>query len=99
MTRANEPSAPLVWIEHWPEESTDAGEEAFEPVVSSNYEFTERAPPWGDEDLDLDLDRMCVLMEVDRTAFWLGLVVQVKFGSFGGEFFVYVFRAPSGNGT
>jgi hypothetical protein len=42
--RANELPTPLVWIEHWPKESTDGGEEVFELVVFSSYEVTERAP-------------------------------------------------------
>ena len=42
--RANELPTPLVWIEHWPEECTDAGMETFELVVFSSYEVTERAP-------------------------------------------------------
>jgi hypothetical protein len=33
-----------VWIEHWPEESTDGEEETFELVVFSSYEVEERAP-------------------------------------------------------
>src|ERR671913_1029697 len=41
--RANELPTPLVWIEHWPEESTDGGEETFELVVFSSYEVIERA--------------------------------------------------------
>ena len=45
--RANELPTPLVWIEHWPEESTDGGEETFELVVFSGYEVTERAPYLG----------------------------------------------------
>jgi len=39
---------PLVWIEHWPKESTDGGEETFELVVFSSYEVTERAPYLGE---------------------------------------------------
>jgi hypothetical protein len=39
---------PLVWIEHWPEESTDGREETFDLVVFSNYEVTERAPYLGE---------------------------------------------------
>jgi hypothetical protein len=35
---------PLVWIEHWPKESTDGGAETFELVAFSSYEVTERAP-------------------------------------------------------
>jgi hypothetical protein len=46
--RANELPTPLVWIEHWPEESTDGGAETFELVVFSNYEVVERAPYLGE---------------------------------------------------
>jgi hypothetical protein len=46
--RANELPTPLVWIEHWPEESTDGGEETFELVVFSSYEVVERAPYLGE---------------------------------------------------
>jgi hypothetical protein len=42
--RANELPTPLVWIEHWPEESADGGAETFELVVFSSYEVVERAP-------------------------------------------------------
>jgi hypothetical protein len=45
--RANRLPTPLVWIEHWPEESTDGGAETFELVVFSSYEVTERAPCLG----------------------------------------------------
>jgi hypothetical protein len=45
--RANRLSTPLVWIEHWPEESTE-GQETFELVVFSSYEVTERAPYLGE---------------------------------------------------
>ena len=45
--RANELPIPLVWIEHWPEESTE-GQETFELVVFSSYEVTERAPYLGE---------------------------------------------------
>jgi hypothetical protein len=38
----------LVWIEYWSEESTDGGAEAFELVVFSSYEVTERAPYLGE---------------------------------------------------
>jgi hypothetical protein len=38
----------LVWIEHWPEESTDGGEETFELVVFSSYKVEERAPYLGE---------------------------------------------------
>jgi hypothetical protein len=38
----NELPTPLVWIEHWPEETTE-GEESFDLVVFSGYEVTERA--------------------------------------------------------
>jgi hypothetical protein len=46
--RANELPTPLVWIEHWPKESTDGGEEVFELVVFSSYEVTEKAPYLGE---------------------------------------------------
>jgi hypothetical protein len=45
--RAQELPTPLVWIEHWPEESTDGGAETFELVVFSSYEVMERAPYLG----------------------------------------------------
>jgi hypothetical protein len=44
---ANELPTPLVWIEHWPEQSTE-GHETFELVVFSSYEVTERAPYLGE---------------------------------------------------
>jgi hypothetical protein len=44
---ASEPIIPLVWIEHWPKEST-GGEETFERVVFSSYEVVERAPYLGE---------------------------------------------------
>ncbi len=44
----NKLSTPPVWIEHWPEESTEGGEETFELVVFSSYEVTERAPYLGE---------------------------------------------------
>jgi hypothetical protein len=46
--QANELPTPLVWIEHWPKESTNGGEESFELVVFSSYEVTERAPYLGE---------------------------------------------------
>jgi hypothetical protein len=45
--RANELPTPLVWIEHWPKETTDV-EETFELVVFSSYEVVERAPYLGE---------------------------------------------------
>jgi hypothetical protein len=45
--RANELPTPLVWIEHWPEESTE-GQETFELVVFSSYKVEERAPYLGE---------------------------------------------------
>jgi hypothetical protein len=42
--RTNELPTPLVWVEHWPVESTDGGPERFELIVFSGYEITERAP-------------------------------------------------------
>jgi hypothetical protein len=44
---ANELPTPLVWIEHWPEESTE-GQETFDLVVFSSYEVVERAPYLGE---------------------------------------------------
>jgi hypothetical protein len=41
--QANQLPAPLVWIEHWPKEATDGGEETFELVVFSRYKVEERA--------------------------------------------------------
>jgi hypothetical protein len=45
--RANELPTPLVWIEHWPKETTE-GQETFELVVFSSYELTQRAPYLGE---------------------------------------------------
>ena len=42
--RSHRLPTPLIWIEHWPKESTNGGEETFELVVFSSYEVTERAP-------------------------------------------------------
>jgi hypothetical protein len=46
--QANQLPTPLVWIEHWPKESTEGGEESFELVVFSSYRVTERAPYLGE---------------------------------------------------
>jgi hypothetical protein len=46
--QANELPTPLVWIEHWPEESMGRGEETFDLVVFSSYEVVERAPYLGE---------------------------------------------------
>ena len=46
--QANELSTPLVWIEHWPKEAADGGEETFELVVFSSYKVDERAPYLGE---------------------------------------------------
>jgi hypothetical protein len=45
--QANELPTPLVWIEHWPEESTE-GQETFELVIFSGYKVEERAPYLGE---------------------------------------------------
>ena len=64
--RANELPTPLVWIEHWPKESTDGGEERFELVDFSSYEVMERAPyvgerrAWLEEPTWKPLDRASV---------------------------------------
>jgi hypothetical protein len=42
--RAHELPTPLVWIEHWPEESSGEEEERFDLVVFLSYQVTERAP-------------------------------------------------------
>ena len=46
--RANELPTPLVWIEHWPKESTDRGAETFDLVVFSSYKVIERTPYLGE---------------------------------------------------
>ena len=46
--QANELPTPLVWIEHWPKESSGEGEERFDLVVFSRYQVTERAPYLGE---------------------------------------------------
>jgi len=46
--QANELPTPLVWIEHWPEESTDRGAETFDLVVFYSYQVEERAPYLGE---------------------------------------------------
>jgi len=45
--QANELPTPLVWIEHWPEESTE-GQETFELVVFSSHEVVESAAYLGE---------------------------------------------------
>jgi hypothetical protein len=45
--RANELTTPLVWIEPWPEETTE-GKETFELLVFSSYEVIERTPYLGE---------------------------------------------------
>ena len=49
MIRSHKLPSSLVWIEHWPEESTDGGEETFGLVVFSSYEGTQRALYLGRE--------------------------------------------------
>jgi hypothetical protein len=46
--RSHKLPTPLVWVEHWPEESTDGGEETFELVPFSSYKVEERAPYLGE---------------------------------------------------
>jgi hypothetical protein len=46
--RSHKLPTPLVWVEHWPEESTDGGEETFELVIFSSYKVEERAPYLGE---------------------------------------------------
>jgi hypothetical protein len=63
---------PLVWIEHWPEQNTDGGEETFELVVFSSYKVEERAPYLGETRAWLGdatwkrLDRTTVEVSVGR---------------------------------
>jgi hypothetical protein len=38
----------LVWIEHWPKDTTEGGAETFELVVFSSYKVEERAPYLGE---------------------------------------------------
>jgi hypothetical protein len=45
--RVNELRTPLVWIEHWPKESSE-GQATFDLVVFSIYEVSERAPYLGE---------------------------------------------------
>ena len=45
--RSHELPTPLIWIEHWPKEST-GGAETFELVVFSSYEVEDRAPYLGE---------------------------------------------------
>jgi hypothetical protein len=45
--RAHELPTPLVWIEHWLEETTE-GHETLELVVFSSFEVVERAPYLGE---------------------------------------------------
>jgi hypothetical protein len=69
--RANELPTPLVWIEHWPEESRE-GQESFELVAFSSYEVVERAPylgetrAWIGDATWKGLDRATVEMLVGR---------------------------------
>jgi hypothetical protein len=45
--RSHRLPTPLVWIEHWPKETTE-GHETFELLVFSSYEVVERAPYLGE---------------------------------------------------
>ena len=53
MIRSHRLPTPLVWIEHYPKEATDGGEETFELVVFSSYEIMERAPYLGEMKLTI----------------------------------------------
>jgi hypothetical protein len=46
--RSHRLPTPLVWIEHWPKERADGGEETFELVVFPSYKVEERAPYLGE---------------------------------------------------
>ncbi len=71
--RNNELPTPLVWIEHWPKESTGGGAETFELVVFSSYEIEQRAPYLGETRARIGgatwkrLDRTTVETLVGRT--------------------------------
>jgi hypothetical protein len=45
--RAYRLPTPLVWVEHFPPESTNRETETFDLVIFSTYEITERAPYLG----------------------------------------------------
>jgi len=72
--RAKELPTPLVWIEHWPKESTNGGEETFELVVFSQLRGrSESALSGGGENMDRGaagkpLDRATVEVLVGETA-------------------------------
>jgi hypothetical protein len=69
--RANELPTPVVWIEHWPEETTE-GQETFELVFFSSYQVVERARylgetrAWIGDATWKPLDRATVEALVDR---------------------------------
>jgi hypothetical protein len=46
--RTNKLPTPLVWIEHWPKETSEGGAETFDLIVFSSYEVEERAPYLGE---------------------------------------------------
>jgi hypothetical protein len=46
--RAYRLPTPLVWVEHFPPESTNRETETFDLVIFSTYEITERAPYLGE---------------------------------------------------
>jgi hypothetical protein len=46
--RSHQLPTPLVWVEHWPKNTTRGGEKTFELVVFSSYEVEERAPYLGE---------------------------------------------------
>ena len=46
--RSHRLPTPLVWIEHWPKERADGGEETFDLVVFPSYKVEERAPYLGE---------------------------------------------------
>jgi hypothetical protein len=45
--RSHQLPTPMIWIEHWPKEST-GGEETFKLVFFSSYEVVEWAPHLGE---------------------------------------------------
>ena len=46
--RSHRLPTPLVWIEHYPPESTNQESETFDLVIFTSYEITERAPYLGE---------------------------------------------------
>jgi hypothetical protein len=50
-------SAPVVWVEHHPPETTDGSTETFDLVAFSSYEVRERTPYMGEVRLSVVVER------------------------------------------